>query len=62
MYLLWRVYYSSPKRVTDLFGRACIYCIHCYTARDSAVVVCCVVPFTHGTKARDQRGVTILTV
>ena len=22
MYLLWRVYYSSPKRVTDLFGRA----------------------------------------
>ena len=26
MYLLWWVYYSSPKRVTDLFGRACIYC------------------------------------
>ena len=26
MYLLWWVYYSSPKRVTDLFGRACICC------------------------------------
>ena len=26
MYLLWRVYYSSPKRVTDLLGKACICC------------------------------------
>ena len=30
MYLLWRVYsHSSPKRVTDLFGRACICCGGC---------------------------------
>ena len=29
MYLLWRVYYSSPKRVTDLFGRVCICCGGC---------------------------------
>ena len=29
MYLLWRVYYSSPNRVTDLFGRACICCGGC---------------------------------
>ena len=29
MYLLWRVYYSSPKRVTDLFGRVCICCSVC---------------------------------
>ena len=26
MYLLWWVYYSSPKRVTDLFVRAGINC------------------------------------
>ena len=29
MYLLWWVYYSSPKRVTDLFGRVCICCGGC---------------------------------
>ena len=29
MYLLWQVYYSSPKRVTDLFGRVCICCGGC---------------------------------
>ena len=31
MYLLWRVYYRSPKRVTDLFGRVCICCGGCTT-------------------------------
>ena len=29
MYLLWWVYYSSPKRVTDLFGKVCICCVGC---------------------------------
>ena len=28
MYLLWWVSYSSPKRVTDLFGRTCIYIVN----------------------------------
>ena len=29
VFLLWWVYYSSPKRVTDLFGRVCICCGGC---------------------------------
>ena len=29
VYLLWWVYYGSPKMVTDLFGRVCICCGGC---------------------------------
>ena len=48
MYLLWRVYYSIPKRVTDLFGRVCICCGGCYYSSPKRVTdlfgtacICC---------------------